>query len=233
MKKVLYILHQKTSVPGDIGHKFKKRGFLSEIIRPPLGESLPSDLTPYSAIVIFGGPMSVNDDEQFLRDEIKWMKNVIKSKVPFLGICLGAQILAKYLGCDVVKNKNNLAEIGFYEIEPVGEGYKIFKEQNIFYQFHTEGFEIPSSCQLLAKGDFFKNQAFKYENCYALQFHPEVNFSLHIRWLFLVLIKKPRVLFHKGSQNLLYQLYFRIKHNKSVSLWLDSFLDNYLLAQKY
>jgi len=232
MKKVLYVLHQKTSVTGDVGNKFKKRGFLEEIVYPPLGDTLPNDLTKYSAIVIFGGPMSVNDDEQFIRDEIKWMEKVIESQIPFLGICLGAQILAKYLGCDVVKNKNNLAEIGFYEIEPVGEGDNIFKGQSIFYQFHTEGFEIPNGCQLIARGEVFKTQAFKYQNCYALQFHPEVNFFVHLRWLFLVLIKKPQVLFHKGSQNLLYQLYFRFKHNKSVSKWLDSFLDNYLLSQK-
>ena len=232
MKKVLYVLHQKTSVAGDIGNKFKERGYLEEIIRPPLGDKLPEDLSKYSAIVIFGGPMSVNDDDQFIKDEIKWMEKVINSKIPFLGICLGAQILAKYLGCDVVKNKNDLAEIGFYQIKPVGEGDNIFKNQNIFYQFHTEGFELPEGCQLLARGEIFKNQAFRYENCYALQFHPEVNMIVHLRWLFLVLIKKPKVLFINGSQNLFYQLYLRLKYNKSVSIWLDSFLDNYLLAHK-
>ena len=198
MKKVLYVLHQKTSVAGDVGNKFKNRGFNADIIRPPLGDILPTDLTPYSAIVIFGGPMSVNDDEQFIRDEINWMKQIIESNIPFLGICLGAQILAKYLGCDVVKNKDDLAEIGFYEIEPVGEGDNIFKKQNIFYQFHTEGFEIPSGCELLARGDFFKNQAFKYQNCYALQFHPEVNFLLHLRWIFLVLKKKTNCFISQG-----------------------------------
>ena len=232
MKKVLYVLHQKTSVSGDIGNKFKERGYLEETIRPPLGDKLPEDLSIYSAIVIFGGPMSVNDDDKFIKDEIKWMKKVIQSKIPFLGICLGAQILAKYLGCDVVKNENDLAEIGFYEIKPVGEGDNIFKNQNVFYQFHTEGFELPEGCQLLARGEIFKNQAFRYENCYALQFHPEVNLFVHLRWLFLILIKKPKVLFLKGSQNLFYQLYLRFKYNKSVSIWLDSFLDNYLLAHK-
>ena len=232
MKKVLYVLHQKTSVAGDIGNKFKDRGYLEEIIRPPLGDRLPEDLSNYSAIVIFGGPMSVNDDDQFIKDEIAWMEKVIKSKIPFLGICLGAQILAKYLGCDVVKNEKDLAEIGFYEIKPVGEGDNIFKNQNVFYQFHTEGFELPEGCQLLARGEIFKNQAFRYENCYALQFHPEVNMIVHLRWLFLVLIKKPKVLFINGSQNLFYQLYLRLKYNKSVSIWLDSFLDNYLLAHK-
>ena len=232
MKKVLYVLHQKNSVAGDVGNKFKNRGYSADIIRPPLGDILPNDLSPYSAIVIFGGPMSVNDDNDYIKDEINWMKKVIESNVPFLGICLGAQILAKYLGCDVVKNKNELAEIGFYEIEPVGEGDDIFKDQNVFYQFHTEGFEIPPGCQLLARGENFKNQAFKYHNCYALQFHPEVNFFVHLRWLFLVLIKKPKILFQKGSQNIFYQLFLRFKYNKSVSLWLDSFLDKYLLAQK-
>ena len=232
MKKVLYVFHQKTSVAGDIGNKFKDRGYLEEIIRPPLGDRLPEDLAKYSAIVIFGGPMSVNDDDQFIKDEIEWMEKVINSKIPFLGICLGAQILAKYLGCDVVKNEKDLAEIGFYEIKPVGEGDNIFKNQNIFYQFHTEGFELPEGCQLLARGKIFKNQAFRYENCYALQFHPEVNMIVHLRWLFLVLIKKPKILFINGSQNLFYQLYLRLKYNKSVSIWLDSFLDNYLLALK-
>jgi len=232
MKKVLYVLHQKTSVAGDIGNKFKKRGYLEEIVHPPLGDALPDDLSNYSAIVIFGGPMSVNDDEKFIQDEIKWMEKVIESNIPFLGICLGAQILAKYLGCDVIKNEEDLAEIGFYEVKPVGEGDNIFKDHNIFYQFHTEGFEIPNDCQLLARGDVFQNQAFRYQNCYALQFHPEVNFFVHLRWLLLILIKKPKVLFIKGSQNLFYQLYLRIKHNKSISAWLDSFLDNYLLAQK-
>ncbi len=232
MKKVLYVLHQKNSVAGDVGNKFKNRGYSADIIRPPLGDILPNDLSPYSAIVIFGGPMSVNDDNDYIKDEINWMKKVIESNVPFLGICLGAQILAKYLGCDVVKNKNELAEIGFYEIEPVGEGDDIFKDQNVFYQFHTEGFEIPPGCQLLARGENFKNQAFKYHNCYALQFHPEVNFFVHLRWLFLVLKKKPKILFQKGSQNIFYQLFLRFKYNKSVSLWLDSFLDKYLLAQK-
>ena len=130
MKKVLYVFHQKNSVAGDVGNKFKERGFSEEIVRPSLGDILPEDLTKYSAIVIFGGPMSVNDDDQFIKDEIRWMKKVIESKIPFLGICLGAQILAKYLGCDVIKNKNDLAEIGFYEIEPVGEGGNIFKSHS-------------------------------------------------------------------------------------------------------
>ena len=232
MKTALFILHQKTSEAGDIANKLKIRGFDFEIIRPSLGESLPTNLNNYSAIVVFGGPMSANDNDEFMKKEIDWIGQVLQSDVPFLGICLGAQILAKYLGCKIEKNTNELSEIGFYKIQPTENGIKMFQSQDVFYQFHTEGFELPSGCELLAKGDIFSNQAFKYKNCYGLQFHPEVNVYLHLKWLFLVLIKKPHILFKKGAQNIFYQLWLRIKYNSSISRWLDNFLDNYLLKEQ-
>ena len=232
MKKALLVLHQKTSEAGDLGVKLIKRGYNLVYLRPPLGDELPQDLKQYSVVVIFGGPMSANDNDEFIKKEIDWIKFVINSNVPFLGICLGAQILAKHLGCKIEKNYKKLSEIGFYKINPTSNGLKLFESQSIFYQFHTEGFEIPTGCQLLARGEVFQNQAFKYQNCYALQFHPEVNFILHLKWIILVLIKKPKTLFHAGSQNLFYQFYLRFKYNKSVSEWLDSFFDNYFLATK-
>ena len=231
MKTALFIMHQKTSEAGDLGNKLKKRGFNFDIRRPTLGEELPCNLKKYDLVVVFGGPMSVNDNNEFIEKEIEWIGNVLNSEVPFLGICLGAQMLAKYLGCKIEKNSNNLSEIGFYKIIPKGNGIKMFNSQDIFYQFHSEGFELPKGCELLAKGDIFNNQAFKYKNCYGLQFHPEVNIYLHLKWLFLVLLKKPRVLFTKGSQNIFQQLILRFKYNKSISKWLDVFLDNYLLKE--
>ena len=231
MKTALFILHQKTSEAGDIANKLKIRGFNFEIIRPSLGDSLPTNLNNYSAIFVFGGPMSANDSDEFMNKEIDWIGQVLQSEVPFLGICLGAQILVKYLGCKVEKNPNEISEIGFYKIQPTENGIEMFQSQDVFYQFHTEGFELPSGCELLAKGDIFTNQAFRYKNCYGLQFHPEVNIYLHLKWLFLVLIKKPHILFKNGAQNIFYQLWLRIKYNSSISRWLDNFLDNYLLKE--
>jgi len=232
MKKALLVLHQKRSIPGDIGNKLKKRGYQLDICKPPLGEILPDELKPYSLVVIFGGPMSANDPDDFIKKEINFMKIIIDSNIPFLGICLGAQFLAKYLGSEIKKNDLQLSEIGFYQIKPTKDGAEIFKNQIIFYQFHTEGFDIPDNCKLLASGKRFKNQAFQYKNCYGFQFHPEVNFYMHIRWLYFVLMHKPLILFKNGSQNIFYQLYLRIKYNRSISIWLDHFLDNYLLKQK-
>ena len=232
MKTALFILHQQTSEAGDIANKLKIRGFNFEIRRPSLGDSLPTNLNNYSVIVVFGGPMSANDNDEFMKKEIDWIGQVLQSEVPFLGICLGAQILVKYLGCKVEKNPNEISEIGFYKIQPTENGIKMFQSQDVFYQFHTEGFELPSGCELLAKGDIFTNQAFKYKNCYGLQFHPEVNIYLHLKWLFLVLIKKPHIFFKNGAQNIFYQLWLRIKYNSSISRWLDNFLDNYLLKEQ-
>ena len=232
MKTALFILHQKTSEAGDIANKLKIRGFNFEIRRPSLGDSLPTNLNNYSAIVVFGGPMSANDNNEFMNKEIDWIGQVLQSEVPFLGICLGAQILVKYLGCKVEKNPKEISEIGFYKIQPTENGIKMFQSQDVFYQFHTEGFELPSGCELLAKGEIFSNQAFRYKNCYGLQFHPEVNIYLHLKWLFLVLIKKPHILFKNGAQNIFYQLWLRIKYNSSISRWLDNFLDNYLLKEQ-
>ena len=119
----------------------------------------------------------------------------------------------------------------FYKIEPTENAKNLFNSQKIFFQFHSEGFSLPTGCELLARGDIFNNQAFKYQNCYALQFHPEVNFKLHMRWLYLVLLKNPKKLFVKGAQNIFVQLYYRYKYNKNISNWLDSFLDQYFLKK--
>jgi len=232
MKKALIILHQKTSEGGNLETKLIERGFKLEFKCPALGDDLPNKLYQYQAIIILGGPMSANDNDKFIQTEIEWIGQVLQSKVPFLGICLGAQMLAKYLGCKIEKNSNNLSEIGFYKIEPTEKGITMFQSQDIFYQFHTEGFELPSGCELLAKGNVFTNQAFRYKNCYGFQFHPEVNIYLHLKWLLLVLIKKPHILFKNGAQNIFYQLWLRLKYNHSISRWLDDFLDNYLLKEQ-
>ena len=229
MKNALIILHQKRSITGDIGNKLKARGYVLDIRRPCCGESLPDNLDNHALVVILGGPISVNDDCKYKDYEISWLKIVLESGKPFLGVCLGAQMLAKHLGCKIEKNNSKFAEIGFFPIEPTELGRKLFKDQKTFYQFHDEGFELPRDSKLLATGKTFKHQAFQYKNCYAFQFHPEVNLYLHLRWLFFVLLYKPRKFFLPGAQNILYQLYLRFKHNKSVSVWLDHFLDNFLL----
>ncbi|TIO41942.1 MAG: GMP synthase, partial [Mesorhizobium sp.] len=96
--KILIVLHQETSSPGRVGHMLLEEGFDLDIRRPPLGEELPCTLDGHAGAVIFGGPMSANDQDEFVRRETEWLEIPLKENRPFLGICLGAQMLARYLG---------------------------------------------------------------------------------------------------------------------------------------
>ena len=77
-------MHQKKSVAGDIEIKLKKRGYQLVFCRPPLGQELPKNLKDYSLVVIFGGPMSANDTDDFIIKEINFMKLIIESNIPYL-----------------------------------------------------------------------------------------------------------------------------------------------------
>lgn len=232
LKKALLIVHQQRSDPGFISQKLIDRGYQLDIRRPVLGDKLPDNMDNHNLAIIFGGPMSINDvNQKFINEEINWIDLALKSNKPFLGICLGAQMLAKNLGGTVKKNKDNTCEIGFFDIIPTQEGNKIFEKQKTFFQWHREGFSVPQDCNLLAKGKEFHQQAFRYKSAYGLQFHPEVNIKLHFLWLYYTLCSNPHKFKVKGTQSIFKQLSKRIKHNHKIKLWLDNFLDNYLLKE--
>src|SRR4030088_56219 len=75
--------------------------------------------------VIFGGPMSANDPDDYVRREIDWIAVPLREDRPFLGICLGAQMLAVQLGARVAPHPHGRAQIGYYPIRPTSAGLKI------------------------------------------------------------------------------------------------------------
>ena len=115
---------------------------------------------------------------------------------------------------------------------PTQYGSKMFGKQKTFFQWHNEGFNFPQYCLILAEGKKFHQQAFQYKNAYGLQFHPEVNIKLHLAWLYRVLLSAPHKLKNKGAQSLVRQLFLRVKHNNKIKMWLDDFLDNYILKEE-
>ena len=68
-------------------------GYQLDIRAPIFGDALPERLDEYAAALVFGGPMSVNDDEPYLQKELMWIRQVLEAQMPYLGICLGAQLL--------------------------------------------------------------------------------------------------------------------------------------------
>ncbi|SLN12463.1 glutamine amidotransferase-related protein [Oceanibacterium hippocampi] len=224
--KILLIVHQRYSDPGRVGLRLRTHGMDLEIRRPACGDSLPDSMDDYAGAVVFGGPMSANDDhEAFIRDELAWIPRAVESGKPFLGICLGAQLLARTLGATVTPHADEMAEIGYFPICPTAAGRDLFEPGFHVFQWHVEGFGVPDSAELLATGDIFRNQAFRYgRNAYGLQFHPEVTEAMNRRWT----IKGAARLSNRGAQSAEEQLAGRARHDNRMSRWLDRFIVHWL-----
>jgi GMP synthase (glutamine-hydrolysing) len=180
---VLIVLHQESSSPGRVGNVLRALGYQLDIRRPRFGDPLPTTLDAHAGAVIFGGPMSANDSDDYVRREIDWIEVPLREQRPFLGICLGAQMLAKQLGARVAPHPEGRAEIGYYPIRPTQAGLSLCPDwPGQVYHWHREGFERPVGSELLAEGNDFPVQAIRYDNAFGLQFHPDVTYAMMARW---------------------------------------------------
>lgn len=119
--------------------------------------------------------MSANDPHDYVRAEIDWLKVPLKENRPYLGICLGAQMLARHLGAQVAADEKGLTEIGWYRLRPTEHGRQMMRWPQMVYHFHREGFDLPHGAKLLAEGDAYPNQAFRFgDNAFGIQFHAEL-----------------------------------------------------------
>ena len=125
---VLIVLHQETSTPGRVGNVLRALGHPLDIRRPRFGDPLPETLDGHAGAVIFGGPMSANDPDDYVRREIDWIAVPLREQRPFLGICLGAQMLAMQLGARVAPHPEGRAQIGYYPIRPTPAGLRDLPE---------------------------------------------------------------------------------------------------------
>ena len=184
LQPILIVLHQENSTPGRVGHALRERGYPLDMRRPRFGDPLPDTMAEHAGAIIFGGPMSANDTDDFIRREIDWIAVPLREKKPFLGICLGAQMLAHHLGSRVYKHPEGHAEVGYYPIRPTDTGRAVcdpWPEQ--VYQWHREGFDLPLGAELLAEGDSFPGAGVPLRRAaYALQFHPDVTHAMMCRW---------------------------------------------------
>ena len=113
-KPILIVLHQEQSSPGRVGYELIKRGFPLDIRRPPLGDPLPQTADNHLGMVVFGGPMSANDPDPWMMDELRCIETFNKAEIPYLGLCLGAQMLCRVVGARVYKHPDEETEIGYY-----------------------------------------------------------------------------------------------------------------------
>ena len=223
-EQVLIVLHQEQSTPGRVALALRDRGYALDIRRPRCGDSLPATMDDHAGAVIFGGPQSANDPDDFIKAEIDFIGVPLRAGKPYLGICLGAQMLAKHLGERVAPHPEGKAEVGYYPVRPTAAGRAICDWPTHQYQWHREGFDLPRGVELLAEGDMFPIQAFRYRTAFAIQFHAEVTHAMMCRWT----VRASERLALPGAQDRQRQIDGRYMHDPHVARWLDAFLDDWL-----
>ncbi|MBE0467296.1 MAG: type 1 glutamine amidotransferase [Candidatus Desulforudis sp.] len=150
---------------------------------------LPPTLSGYQALIVLGGPMNVyeTDTYPYLQQVDELVAQGLETGIPMLGLCLGAQLLAKNLGASVVRNP--VKEIGWYSVQltEAGTGSPLFAglpERFPVFQWHGDRFHIPQGAMHLATAPDCAEQAFSYnDRVFGLQFHLEVPTEMISTWL--------------------------------------------------
>ncbi len=224
-KPILMILHRLESEPGAIGHFFKAKGVPLDIRRPRFGDALPASMEEHAGAIVFGGPMSANGPEEFIKKETVWMGVPLAEEKPLLGICLGAQMLAKHLGGDVNTHHEGRVEAGYEPISPCDGSQDFGPWPSHVYQWHGEGFALSDGAVPLAEGEVFQNQAFRYgRSAFGLQFHPEITLAMIHRWT----VHAAAKLAQPGAQPPADHVKGHIAHGARLRAWTYRFLETWL-----
>lgn len=220
-KKILIIVHRRESQPGAAGQWLTANGYSLDIRCHRFGDPLPRTLADHAGAIVFGGPMSANDPDDYVRSEIDWLAVPLREDKPYLGICLGAQMLAKQLGAEVAPHRENLIEAGYYPIAPSGDGAALMRWPDAVYQWHHEGFGLPSGAKRLATNASFENQAIQYgENAFGVQFHPEMTLAMIHRWTAFAAHRLAAPGAHPRREHIIAHHI----HGARQRAWLDRFL---------
>jgi GMP synthase-like glutamine amidotransferase len=189
MPPILVLQHAPSETLGSLEQHFREAGLVWHTFE--LFREVPRSvrLDRAAGLVVLGGPMNVDETDRypFLGPEVAWIRQAIDIGTPLLGICLGAQLLAKALGARVYPN--GVKEIGWFEIEltpnanddPLLGG--LDRRQTVF-QWHGDTFDLPQGALLLATSQRCRHQAFRFgRRAFGLQFHIEMTPALIASWL--------------------------------------------------
>jgi GMP synthase (glutamine-hydrolysing) len=154
-------------------------------VKPLAGQALPAHGEVAGAVVM-GGPMNVDEIERFpaLALEREWLAEAVRRELPVLGICLGAQLLARALGAAVRPGER--VELGFAPVEVSDPGDPVLgglAPSTDVLHWHGDVFDLPDGAQPLASSALTEHQAFRIGNAWGALFHPEVDYALVEAWL--------------------------------------------------
>lgn len=194
MKPILIIQNIKREYPGMIQSVLDEQACSYEIKLMAEWLEQPVDLSAYSALIVLGGPDSANDATPKMQAEVQLARQALSLGLPYLGICLGHQVLVKAAGGKVVKGLQR--EVGWHtpqrtpyvvQLTDDGKSDPLFQglgETIPVFQLHGEMVEVTPQMQVLATGDICPVQVVKVSNkAYGLQCHFELHDQLYQDWL--------------------------------------------------
>jgi GMP synthase (glutamine-hydrolysing) len=185
--KILTFQHVPWETPGLILDAVEAAGHTMEILHPADRPRATAAYDSSAALVVMGGPMSANDDLDYLREEMRLMERALADSKPILGVCLGAQLLAKTLGARVYPNRVKEIGWGTVALTPAADADPLFHGLPGVIEalhWHGETFDLPPGAQLLASSGVCFNQAFRAgERAWGLQFHIEATPDMIHNWL--------------------------------------------------
>ncbi|MBA2460968.1 MAG: type 1 glutamine amidotransferase [Actinobacteria bacterium] len=179
--KVLAVTHGPNVGPGVFGEAVRAAGHELETWCVPLGGEPPGT---HEAVLVFGGAMHPDQDEQhpWLRREHRFLEGLLEQGTPLLGVCLGAQLIAKAAAASVHPARQ--PEVGWLPVEQVADDpvLDVLPRRFDAFQWHHYTYEVPAGATELARSDV-STQAFRLGAALGIQFHAEVTAGMVASWL--------------------------------------------------
>lgn len=187
--RVVVFQHVPHEHLGALNEIFRASGLAVQVVPLYAGRPRSMDWTGILGLVVLGGPMNVDETRTypFLGRELQWIKQALTCEVPILGICLGAQLLAKALKSRVYPNP--VKEIGWHPVHLTEASSSDFlfagmPAELVTFQWHGDTFDMPQGAELLATARDCRHQAFRFgAHAWGLQFHPEMTNEMIEDWL--------------------------------------------------
>ncbi len=145
---IMVIMHVESEGPGSLGTFLESAGARLQVVRLYQGDRLPEDTSELHAVISMGGPMNVYEEDKypFLREETSFLHRMINADMPVLGICLGAQMIAKAAGARVTRSPKEEVGWGLVRLTDAGRSDVLFQglPQTLeVLQWHGDMFHIP------------------------------------------------------------------------------------------
>ncbi|MDW4497287.1 gamma-glutamyl-gamma-aminobutyrate hydrolase family protein [Sulfitobacter sp. D35] len=230
-RRILLIRHGPEPTDDRVTTFCQIEGFAPDTRNPWRGEDAGSIAEDVAGVVLYGGNYNADSvsENPFLRAEYRLIEETLAAGLPLLGICQGAQMIARAHGAGTGPLADGRYEFGYYEVSPTEAGKDFLPHPLHFTQWHFHTFDLPAGATHLARSAAFENQAFAIgPHVTGLQFHPEVTIEGFRRWQ----AAGTETYGRPGAQDRDAQTALMLRHDAAQAAWFYGFLARYFGTAK-